>query len=222
MRDPGLGGAVGLVDVYALDGPAHGDGFGGVGGGGGGSALVVRFAADGVVEDEDFGGARAVVAVWVRFGVRFGLARGEEGRGGEEKMRLRFLEQFFSLWVVNPLDLVIVEEFLLSADMLDHLEALGVQSVLVFRAADIVHHYLKRLRRSEVCFWLIDITWRRRTAIFIFFEVIEGCDNIARLGLGGLRFGGHSGLEMSEVVSLGRELLREVWLCCCRRHCGLF
>jgi hypothetical protein len=29
-------------------------------------------------------------------------------------------------------------------------------------------------------------------------------------------------LEMSEVVSLGRELLREVWLCCCRRHCGLF
>ena len=45
-------GFVGLVDVDALDGAA--EGLGGVGG-----VLVWGRAADGVVEDEDFGGAGA-------------------------------------------------------------------------------------------------------------------------------------------------------------------
>lgn len=47
-------GFVGLVDVDALDGAA--EGFGGVGG-----ALIGGLAADGVVEDEDLGGAGALV-----------------------------------------------------------------------------------------------------------------------------------------------------------------
>lgn len=50
VRDSVFGRRVGLVDVYALDGAAEG-------GAGVCGAVVLWLTADGVVEDEDFGGA---------------------------------------------------------------------------------------------------------------------------------------------------------------------
>ncbi len=65
VGDAAGGCGVGLVDVDALDGAAEGHGLGGVRGAGFGG-WGVALAADGVVEDEDFGGAGAGEIAGVR------------------------------------------------------------------------------------------------------------------------------------------------------------
>jgi hypothetical protein len=133
---------VGLIDVDSLDGTAESEGL----------------AADGVVEDEDFGSSGAIsISTW---------------RAWRVFAYLRLLQQL-CFGVVDAFDLLVIEEVLLFTLMLDDLEPLGVQGVLRLIATDIMDYSLLWLGWSGRCLWLTNITRCRGEAIFIILEIIQ-------------------------------------------------
>ena len=114
---------IGLVDVYSLYRAPEsyfllfilrlGAGIGG-------------FTTDGVVEDEDFGGARTTEVCQFTFAFFLELVP----KGNE--VDSRFLQYVFDFGIINTLDVFIVRETLFFALMFHDLEAGCVECVFVF------------------------------------------------------------------------------------------
>lgn len=173
-------GFVGLVDVHALDGTAEGLGAVGL-------VLVGRWAADGVVEDEDLGAAGAEVTTLERdFGLYSTvtlskLQKNEKGNSASETVTLRGFQNVFDFGIINPLDLRLVLECRFLADMRIDLKPRRVQGILILRAANIMHDHRSRLGRSLVCLGFANVGRRRRTAVAGILVVVELGDHITGL-----------------------------------------
>lgn len=108
---------VGLVNVHTLHWASKSYGLCfacGVG-----STRVDRFTADGVVEDEDFGGASA------------GFVNTYSSRLGM-RICLRSLENILDFGIIDALDVFIIEKIFFLAVMFEDLESGGVQSIFIF------------------------------------------------------------------------------------------
>lgn len=172
-------GFVGLVDVDALNGAAEGLGLVGRVGDG----LVVGLAADGVVEDEDFGGAGAG-RKWLVRSLGLPLEDGAlkwleyQRQCQKRKVTLRRLQNIFDFRVVIPLDFRLVLKCSFPTNMSVDLETRFVQGVLVLFTADVVHDHGPRLCWSLVGLWSANVGWCWRTAIARVFVVVELGDYI--------------------------------------------
>ena len=116
-------GSVGLVDMDALDGAAAGEGV---------VDPVRTLTADGVVEDEDFGGAGAEGVMVLVGGLVF---LREDGA----RWCLRRFQNLLDFGIIHPFDLLIILKRRFSTNMLIDLEPRFIQAVLVLFAADVVH-----------------------------------------------------------------------------------
>lgn len=107
---------IALVDMYTLNWAAESYGLvlGGVW-----DARINWFAADGVVEDEYFGGASA------RFVNTYSSCL-------DMRIYSRFLENIFNFGIVDTLDVFIVQKVFLLTVMFENLESGGVQGIFIF------------------------------------------------------------------------------------------
>ena len=172
-------GFVGLVDVHALDGPAEGLGAVRL-------VLVGRWAADGVVEDEDLGGAGAEETTLTRdvvFTRRlfYPNCRKRKGQHRKRTVTLRGFQNIFDFRIINPLDLRLVLECRFLADMCIDLKTRRVQGILILGAANIMHDRRSWLTRSFVCLRFADVARRRRTTVAGILVVVELGDHITGL-----------------------------------------
>ncbi len=151
---------VGLVDVDSLHGTAECPGvlLGGC------ETGVVGLAADGVVEDEDFGGAGTAFCVSVVLLYLMAC--------------LRLLQQLFSLWIINGTDFFIVKEIFLFAFVLNDLESMCVKLIVVFCAADIMDGDRFFLCWSIVGLWFTYVAWLRRRAVLVVLKIVQGCFDV--------------------------------------------
>ena len=127
-------------------------------------ALVVCCSTDSVVEDEDFGCARA--------GER---SIGVNNIRGED---LRVFQKLFSFRIILGLDLLVIEEVLLHAGMVVDLETSSVKSVRGFLATYVVDSDVQRYCRTFIGFRFANVCRSRPTSITRVLIVVQCRRNI--------------------------------------------
>ena len=86
---------------------------------------------------------------------------------------LRRFQDFFDFRVIYPLNLLLILECGLLADMSVDLETRFVQGMLILFPADVVDNHQPSLCWSLVCLWFAYVCWCRKAAITGIFVVVE-------------------------------------------------